>query len=156
MNAEELIFLLLLLIPNIASSNQNCFEQSGKKYGISSELLKAMAKVESDHNSFAINKNNNGSQDYGILQVNSWWISRLKKYGLTKKKLMKPCVNIEVATWILAKNIEQYGNTWKAVGIYHAGTGKTKTIEKRRKKYEMAVFNSLYRNDSKLLSRSGN
>jgi soluble lytic murein transglycosylase-like protein len=48
-----------------------CFEDAGNKYGINPILLESIARVESNLNPKAINKNTNGTSDIGLMQINS-------------------------------------------------------------------------------------
>lgn len=97
-----------------------CWEQAAEKYGVNVHLLHAIAKTESSLNPAAINRANaNDSYDVGLMQINSAWLPRLRKFGITEKDLYQPCVSIDVGAWILAHNIRRFGNTWAAVGAYN-------------------------------------
>lgn len=90
-------------------------------YNIHPNILWAIAKVESNFNPYAINRNANGSYDIGIMQINSSWIPVLKRYGLSDvKQLWDPCYNIHIGAWVLSQCIEKHGYTWQAVGCYNA------------------------------------
>lgn len=115
-----------------------CFIDAGKQYGIHPNLLWAIAKTESNFNYTALNKNDNGTYDIGIMQINSSWIPVLKRYGLVNpSQLWYPCYNIHVGAWVLAQCIQRYGYTWEAVGCYNASS-KTKRI-----KYSHKVWKAL-------------
>lgn len=94
------------------------FRAAGERYGVSPDVLWAIAKVESNFNPQAINWNGNGSFDYGVMQINSWWYPKLGHQLWTS--LSDPNTNIHVGAWILAQCIQQHGNTWAAVGCYNA------------------------------------
>ena len=51
-----------------------CFENAGNTYGINPTLLESIARVESNMNPKAINKNTNGTSDIGLMQINSAWL----------------------------------------------------------------------------------
>lgn len=112
-----------------ASVTQNisqCFHEAGVKFSIDWRLLIAIAEVESNMNPLAIGLNKkNGvvlSEDLGMMQINSSWLSVLKPMGITRHILLNnPCQNIHVGAWILAKNIAQNGINWMSVGAYNAG-----------------------------------
>ncbi len=107
---------ILALFPS--SINAFCFEEAGKEYGISPALLEAIAKNESNLNPKAVNRNRNGSLDYGLMQINSSWIGPLK---LKPSTLMSdPCYNTFVGAKILKQCIDRYGLSWEAVGCYNA------------------------------------
>lgn len=125
-----LLFFFLIIPESICESSykktkadeiKQCFINAGEKYKIHPNLLWAIAKVESNFNYSAINRNSNGTYDIGIMQINSSWIPVLKKYGLRDESyLWEPCYNIYVGAWILAQCIQKYGYTWNAVGCYNA------------------------------------
>jgi len=115
--------LSLMIIIGVISGvcNANCLVSIAKKYQLSPQLLISIAITESGGNPEAIGPmNSNGTIDLGIMQINSAWLPKLKKYGIQRLDLFKPCVNIEVAAWVLSQNILTYGNTWRAVGAYNS------------------------------------
>jgi soluble lytic murein transglycosylase-like protein len=122
-----LIFLLAPLWANAA-----CFEQAASRYNVPVELLKAISTVESNGNPAATNKNKNGSVDYGNMQINDWWLTKLQPYGITKASLLDPCTNTYVGAWILAQNIATHGATWKAIGAYNAKTEYKRLVYARK------------------------
>lgn len=102
-----------------------CFEEAGERYGISPRLLWAIAKAESNFNATAVNYNNNGSFDYGVMQINSSWYREL---GADRwMRLGDACYNVNVGAWILSKCVQRYGYTWAAVGCYN-GLSKDKGV----------------------------
>ncbi len=128
-------FVVVLIIFTSKLSYSFCFEQAGAHYGINPLLLWAIAKVESGFNPYALNKNSNGTYDIGLMQINSSWISVLKKYGLlNSSQLWEPCYNTYVGAWVLAQCIKKYGYNWKAVGCYNASS------EHKRNKYAWKVY----------------
>lgn len=98
-----------------------CFGEAEKKYNLPKDILKAIATVESGFNPLAVNRSNkNGSEDRGVMQINSYHKNTLKGFGISQDDLFDPCVNIHVGAWVLWGNIKRYGNTWNAVGAYNA------------------------------------
>ena len=95
-----------------------CFEEAGEKYGVSPQLLWAIAKTESHFNPSAVNYNKNGSFDYGLMQVNSSWYGELGHERWMR--LGDACYNVQVGAWILSQCVQRYGYTWAAVGCYNA------------------------------------
>jgi soluble lytic murein transglycosylase-like protein len=101
-----------------ASAGDFCFAEAGEIYNISPELLWGIAKHESGLNPYAINRNSNGTYDYGVMQINSSWAKTL---GIERwAKLSDPCINIKTGAWILRQCINDYGYGWKAVGCYNS------------------------------------
>jgi soluble lytic murein transglycosylase-like protein len=108
-----------------------CFERAGQTYGISPQLIKAIAYQESAFNSNAIHHNRNGSFDYGVMQINSWWFETLGKKRW--QALSDPCFNVMVGTWILRDCIDRYGYTWDCLACYRSGKPLTALSESVRK-----------------------
>ncbi|WGG53580.1 lytic transglycosylase domain-containing protein [Rugamonas sp. DEMB1] len=109
--------LALALAPGAA---QACWEEAGARYGVSPQLLYAIAKTESGLNPAAMNRNKNGSYDVGLMQINSSWLPRLRRFGLDERRLLEPCTSIQVGAWILAQNMQRLGYSWDAVGAYNS------------------------------------
>jgi soluble lytic murein transglycosylase-like protein len=105
--------------PRTATSN--CFDKSAEKYHLDPDLLRLIAMQESGQRLAAIHKNRNGTVDYCAMQINSIWLPRLARYGITAKKLLtNGCLCIDTGAWILAREVKKYGYTWEAVGAYHS------------------------------------
>lgn len=99
-----------------------CFYTSSRKYGVPVDILMAIAQTESSFR-HDIKGQLGWGADHGLMQINDWWIPRLRKqFNITLTDLYNPCTNIEVASWILAHNFVQYGYSWRAVGAYNAVT----------------------------------
>ena len=72
----------------------------------------------------AVHINKNGTFDSGLMQVNSWWITRLE---LDRGSLLSdPCYNVKTGARILRECIDRFGYNWNAVGCYNAGTADKK------------------------------
>lgn len=128
-----LTVFLFLLVPSM--SNAFCFAEAGNAYGINSELLKGIAKIESGLNPNAININSNGSKDLGLMQINSSWIANM---GLDYGRLMSdPCYNVMTGARILKTCVDKHGYEWKAVGCYNA-VSRNKRVD-----YSWKVFNMM-------------
>ncbi|HIF9334008.1 TPA: lytic transglycosylase domain-containing protein [Photobacterium damselae] len=115
--------LFLILVFNAPSVSAFCFNEAGLKYNISPRLLAAIAYTESRFDALAINASNaNKSVDYGLMQINTFWIPHLKKLNITSEDLLNdPCLNVHVGAWVLAQNFKQNGDNWESVGAYNAG-----------------------------------
>lgn len=118
-----LVGLSLLCLSSTSHGYYACFQEAANRYSIPVALLYAIAKVESNFNPSAINQNQNGSSDHGLMQINNQWFSDLeKRFGLSRQKVANdPCTNIHVGAWILANNFSKNGRIWNSVGAYNAG-----------------------------------
>lgn len=114
--------LFLSAAMEAAADIQACFHDAARRYGVDAGILQAIAEVESGMNPMAIGRNRDGSVDIGLMQINSRWLSVLAPYGIRREDLYDPCVSIHVGAWILAQNIQRYGETWRAVGAYNAAS----------------------------------
>jgi soluble lytic murein transglycosylase-like protein len=134
------VLLLILVLP--CSCSAFCFEEAGSSYGISPLLLWSIAWVESGFNPQAINWNEDGSYDFGLMQINSSWAERI---GLDLwLKLGDPCINLKVGAWILAQCFEQHGYTWDGVGCYNARSA-SKRVSYANRVYKRVKLGERYR-----------
>lgn len=134
------------------------FEQSSKVWNIPKPLLLAIAKKESSLYPWCINvegrdfypKSQNESLkiikeamaqgksfDIGLMQINNFW---LKHLDLQPEIVLEPQNNIHIGAWILAKEIERHGYSWKAIGSYHSPFLKNPD---RAKRYAKIILNEL-------------
>lgn len=98
------------------------FEAAGYEYNIPPSLLKSIAQIESGGNPNAICRNDNGTRDYGLMQINSIHFKTLRQWGIDERNIMDPKVNIYVGSWILSEHIKAQGFNFKALGSYHSKT----------------------------------
>lgn len=78
----------LVLFGVVGTANADCWEEAGREFSIAPELLYAIAEQESNLNPRAIGHNSNGSRDIGLMQVNTYHLPRLAKYGITEQSLL--------------------------------------------------------------------
>ncbi len=131
---------MILILSSAAPAYAFCFEAAGAKYGVSPRLLWSIAKVESDFTPQAVNWNQNGTYDYGLMQINSAWAPTL---GMgVWRSLGNPCTNVKAGAWILARCVRRYGYTWEAVGCYNASDNEKRARYARR---VYAVFKRYFR-----------
>ncbi|WPM32573.1 lytic transglycosylase domain-containing protein [Hydrogenobacter sp. T-2] len=96
-------------------------EEVSQKYGIPKELIYAIIKQESNFNPKAYNKNKDGTEDRGLMQVNYQHNLRLmREYGITDpNQLFDIETNIELGARILYENFQRFGNWAMAVKAYN-------------------------------------
>lgn len=100
----------------------DCFTAAGGYQGVNPLILRAIAWQESRDAPNAMHHNQNGSVDYGLMQINSIHLPALAQYGISSNKLMEPCASVYIAAWHLRQKMNKYGNSWAAVGAYHSET----------------------------------
>jgi hypothetical protein len=99
-----------------------CINRAAITYSIPAELIISVLKTENGRNGMA-KPNDNGTFDYGPMQINTVWLSQLRPYGYTKNMLQfDPCMNAFAGSWILAQRIAEAPNIWHGVGSYHSYT----------------------------------
>jgi soluble lytic murein transglycosylase-like protein len=114
--------LVLAVATPLAHASADCWDAAARPYGIDPTLLLTIAQLESGLNDTALHRNADGSDDIGVMQINSHWLPTLRRYGIDRKALYQPCTNERVGAWILADAIGRYGSTWRAIGSYNART----------------------------------
>jgi soluble lytic murein transglycosylase-like protein len=112
--------LITAIVTLAALPAHACWDEAAARYGVSSELLYAIARTESALDPQAVGRNRNGTRDIGLMQINSAWLPTLAAHGIGERDLFDPCTSIHVGAWILAGNVQRLGYTWDAVGAYNA------------------------------------
>jgi soluble lytic murein transglycosylase-like protein len=135
MNARSVAALYACALASSTPAFADCLDDAAQFHHVNVVVVRAIAQHESGMRANAINVNTDGTEDIGLMQINSSWLPKLRRYGITRAALFDACVNGYVGTWILASNIRQFGPTWKAVGAYNAvSTNK-----------QLVYANSIYR-----------
>ena len=135
----------LCLAPSLAIA---CWGEAAQRYGVSPQLLYAMARVESSLNPAAVNNSHlksTGTYDIGLMQINSSHLSSLARHGIKETDLYDPCTNIHLGAWLLADEFSRYGMTWEGVGAYNAACTQLRGKDCRaaRAKYAWLVYRHL-------------
>jgi soluble lytic murein transglycosylase-like protein len=114
--------------PCAAQAGTTCtgriFDEAAAPYGLDPTLLKAITWVESHGNPDAVGPRlKDGHRAWGAAQINDIHLAELAPYGVTRRDLLDPCVNLRLSAWVLANCMQQTGPTWAAVGCYNTGPG---------------------------------
>ncbi|WP_116894925.1 lytic transglycosylase domain-containing protein [Pseudomonas savastanoi] len=122
MKRLSLLSLFAALVIISGSAEATCFAEAAARYKVSERLLRCIRVTENPSGKADIinTSNSDGSRDIGFMQINSWWLPKLTRFGIGEEQLLNACVSVNVAAWILALNIVTYGPTWKAVGAYNS------------------------------------
>lgn len=120
--------LLLLSWSASALATEQCVGEVAAHYGIDSQVLEAILRVEGG--SVGLRRASaNGTYDLGPMQVNTLWLPLLRARGVDAQLLQWDyCANVAVGAWILATHIKSSGAAvgspefWEAVGRYHSVT----------------------------------
>lgn len=105
-----------------------CMALVANIYSLPPRVLPAIQRVEGGA-AGVIHRNLNGSEDLGIMQVNTLWLGPLSRYtGLDAEEvrlrlLQRPCFNIAAAGLIMRTYLDETnGDLMRAVGNYHSHT----------------------------------
>jgi hypothetical protein len=105
-----------------------CMAAVASFYHLPPRVLPSIQAVEGGRPGL-IHRNADGSEDFGVMQVNTVWIGPLSRYAKltpeeTRQRLIdQPCFNIAAAGAILRTYMnEAHGNLMMAVGYYHSHT----------------------------------
>lgn len=117
-----------------------CVRAAANEFAVSPVALLSILKVEGGK-AGEVHQNRNGTVDYGVMQVNSLWISslsgkrrsdgsagdalRVGSAGVATRLLRNDdCYNIRVGAWILSRNMHRITTSptawWQAVARYHS------------------------------------
>ena len=123
------------------------FRAAAQAADVPATLTRAIAKVESGLNPWALNIEGKSyvffnkeqviekakvaqaagqSFDSGVMQVNNRWLS---KWRIPLEEAFDPATNIQLGSHILKQEIDRHGLTWDAIGAYHSPN------EARQQKY---------------------
>ena len=125
-----------------------CWSDAERLYGVSSHLLYAVARAESDLQPGAMNlthRARTGTYDIGLMQINSSHLPKLGSFGISESDLLEPCTNIKVGAWLLADSFARRGVSWNAVGAYNAACTQLKGLDclAARSRYAWRVYRRL-------------
>ncbi|HTR17431.1 MAG TPA: lytic transglycosylase domain-containing protein [Acetobacteraceae bacterium] len=105
-----------------------CMALVASVYALPPRVLPAIQAVEGGQPG-TVHHNADGSDDFGVMQVNTRWLPALAAYThrdpaeVRARLIAEPCYNIAAAGAILRAYMrEAGGNLMRAVGYYHSHT----------------------------------
>lgn len=118
-----------------------CRRQAAAAFDLPEDLLQAIKEVESGESLGApVRVNRNGTEDIGLMQINSSWLATLRKHGISREGLFDACINVHVGAWILRRAINDAdGDVWAGVGAYHSPTPA------RQRNYRTLIMRRLHK-----------
>ncbi|HCP2533736.1 TPA: type 4b pilus CFA/III lytic transglycosylase CofT [Escherichia coli] len=135
---KRIIFPLFCLLA-CKTASADCFEQAGYDSNIDPDLLRAIAKVESNDNHLAIGKNPVNGFGVGLMQIDSQNFEHLQRFDIAPEMLLDACINVYAGAYFLRLAVNRMGHNWDAIGAYNAGFSKTPRQKKRRYQYASKV-----------------
>ncbi|GAC1488977.1 MAG: hypothetical protein NVS2B11_14440 [Acetobacteraceae bacterium] len=105
-----------------------CMALVANIYSLPPRVLPSIQKVEGGAN-LLVHRNRDGSEDLGLMQINTIWIPTLARYtkldpaGVRDRLLARPCFNIAAAGLIMRTYLDEaQGDLNRAVAYYHSHT----------------------------------
>lgn len=122
-----------------------CMALVASIYHLPPRVLPAIQKVEGGMVG-AVSHNTDGSDDYGVMQVNSRWLpalsalSNLSVEAVRDRLISRPCYNIAAGGAILRSYLDEtHGDLMLAIGDYHSHT-VTRNLDYQAKVMRSAAF----------------
>jgi len=109
-------------MPYINDVPISCINQAAVMARVPATLIISILKTEGGKVGM-VNRNTNGTYDYGPMQINSIWENTINKAGFTLSDIQyNPCINVAIGAYILSRNIKENPSVWTGVGNYHSHT----------------------------------
>jgi len=97
-----------------------CINQAAVVYHVPLSLVISVLLTEGGKVGMA-RQNTNGTYDYGPMQINTVWLSKLQQYNITREDIQyNPCTNVWVGTWILSQRIADSKDLAYGIGSYNS------------------------------------
>jgi hypothetical protein len=102
-----------------------CFVREADRNGLDPYVLLAVMKTENGRPG-EVARNSNGTQDLGIMSINTVWIPELaRRLGRSETSVALTlasdgCANVAAGAWILKQKIVEAGSVWEGVARFHS------------------------------------
>lgn len=106
--------------PDTRPITVECLAAVSARYQVPHEIL--LGILAQEHGRLGESSpNRDGSRDLGPMQVNTFWLPTLRRYGVTEGHMLHHgCYNVAVGAWIVRYEQARVGDLWRAVGRYHS------------------------------------
>lgn len=102
----------------------SCAESIAESYRMPVGALEAIFRIENGRTGIAV-RNNDGSFDRGLMQINTFWDKHVAEFGITSDDILNDdCINVAVSAWVLRQELNRFGNWRDAFSAYNAGAGR--------------------------------
>lgn len=125
----------------------SCMVMVSSFHHLPSGVLSSIQKVEGGYPG-AVRQNTNGTQDLGVMQINTRWVTPLVHVThqpgtkIYERLRDDSCYNIAVAGAIMKLYLQEtHGDIMQAIGNYHSHTPYLNI------RYQMQVLNAAYQNN---------
>lgn len=129
------LFVAAVAMPSsqkIEREVDRCIQETAAAYQIEPLALELIREVEGGQPG-SVSPNSNGTADLGVMQVNSSWLGKLGRLGITRDEIRDDaCINVAAAAWIFVQVLERHGDLAKAIAYYHSPTGQHQARYLRR------------------------
>lgn len=102
-----------------------CLVREADRNGLDPYVLLAVMKTENGRPG-EVARNSNGTEDLGIMSINTVWLPELAKRAGTSEAaaaralVSDGCANVAAGAWILRQKIAEGGNLWEGVARFHS------------------------------------
>jgi len=122
-------------LPPALQERVTCSVAAAIKYDVPANIVLAVAELENGKPGL-YRRNENGSQDIGVMQFNTNYLADLSTYGITGQDVAAVgCYPYELATWRLRKHIlHDKGDLWTKASNYHSRTPEYNVVYRAKLK----------------------
>jgi hypothetical protein len=135
---------------------EKCTAFSSSVFNVPQIAVKVLVKTEGGRIG-TIMRNDNGTFDLGVMQINSSNLSRIQAvypYVTWRHIAFDPCINIMVGTWFLSEKIkDRDGDIWEGIGDYHS---RTPVYHARYLKKAKSAYRKILANEQQLATNYQN
>jgi soluble lytic murein transglycosylase-like protein len=106
---------------HVSQEAVQCAAQASLRYQVPELLLHAVVVKENGRMGQCV-RNKNGTQDCGLAQINTSWVSHFAKFGIRLEHVLyDTCTNLNASAYILRDNYNKKKDWFSAVVAYNIG-----------------------------------